>query len=372
MKLAFFCNYLNHHQVLVADELYKILGDEYCFVATLPRNNEELKGGEDYSSRPYCILAAGSEGAHQRGLLLAREAETCIFGACSQEYAVERAKQPDCGLSFELAERWLKHGWLTFCSPVFRTWLKNYYFYYRNKPFYKLCSSAYAAQDDDKLHAYVGRHFKWAYFSEVPESQPSFGVNETVNLMWCARFISWKHPELAIRCAQKLAEDGCEFHLNMYGDGELKDEMVRLVKSLNLTDYISFYGNVPNPEVKEAMRNSDIFLFTSDKREGWGVVANEAMANGCVVVGRKSIGSVPYLIQDGVNGFHYFDIGVLCEKVEWLIEHKSEIQKMKENAYDSMRILWTPYNAAISLLRLVNDINEDRDSSIEEGPCSIA
>ena len=71
MKLAFYSNYLNHHQVLVADALYAILGDEYKFVATLPRNESELKGGADYSSRPYCILAGESEAAHAQALALA-------------------------------------------------------------------------------------------------------------------------------------------------------------------------------------------------------------------------------------------------------------------------------------------------------------
>ena len=66
MKLVFYCNYLNHHQVLVADELYKHLGYDYAFVATLPRNDKELKGGLDYSNRPYCILAGESNDAHDK------------------------------------------------------------------------------------------------------------------------------------------------------------------------------------------------------------------------------------------------------------------------------------------------------------------
>ena len=167
MKLVFYCNYLNHHQVLVADELYGMLGDCYAFVATLPRNERELKGGADYSSRPYCILAGESHEAHERAMELARNAEVCVFGACSQEYAVERARQKDCGLSFEMGERWLKRGWINVLSPTLRQWWMNYMRYYHNKPFYKLCSSAFVANDDNRLGAYLGRHFKWGYFTGV-------------------------------------------------------------------------------------------------------------------------------------------------------------------------------------------------------------
>ena len=372
MKLAFYCNYLNHHQVLVADELYKILGNEYCFVATLPRNVNELKGGDDYSSRPYCILAGESDDARNYGMQLAREAETCIFGACSQEYAVERAKQLDCGLSFEVAERWLKNGFLTIGSPVFRNWLKNYFVYYRKKKFYKLCSSAFAASDDNKMHIYIGRHFKWAYFSEVPESFPVHTETDTIRLMWCARFIAFKHPELAIKCSKRLADKGLNFHLDMYGDGELRPKMEKLSECWGLSELISFHGNIPNEKIIASMRESDVFLFTSDKKEGWGVVANEAMANGCVVLGRDCIGSVPYLINNSVDGFYFSDIDGLCEKIEWLIANRAEMENMKKRAYESMRKLWNPYNAAKSLLRLINDINDGRESSIQEGPCSKA
>ncbi len=48
---------------------------------------------------------------------LAREAEVCVFGANSMEYALERVKQSECGLSFEFGERWLKRG-LMYSRPT--------------------------------------------------------------------------------------------------------------------------------------------------------------------------------------------------------------------------------------------------------------
>ena len=190
MKLAFYCNHLNHHQVRVADELYELLGEDYVFIATLPRNKDSLKGGVDYSSRPYCILAGESNDAHDKALVLARTADVCVFGACSQEYAVERAKQKDCGLSFEMGERWLKRGLINVLSPTLRRWWMNYMRYYHRKPFYKLCSSAFVANDDNRLGAYRGRHFKWGYFTGVDcdfdvEASSDVSTTEITPLMWC-------------------------------------------------------------------------------------------------------------------------------------------------------------------------------------------
>ena len=83
MELTFFMNYLNHHQVLVADLLYEKLGDQFCFVVTLPVDLSEMKGGSDYSSRPYCIIASKNRESHEYAMFLARNSQTCVFGANS-------------------------------------------------------------------------------------------------------------------------------------------------------------------------------------------------------------------------------------------------------------------------------------------------
>ena len=100
---------------------------------------------------------------------LVREAEVCVFGANSMEYALERVKQSECGLSFEFGERWLKRGWINVLSPHLRRWWLNYQRYFRHKPFYKLNASAFAAADHRKLHTYEGRCYRWGYFTAVPE-----------------------------------------------------------------------------------------------------------------------------------------------------------------------------------------------------------
>ena len=40
------------------------------------------------------------------------------------------------------------------------------------------------------------------------------------------------------------------------------------------------------------------------------------------------------------------------------------------NGYKTMRDVWSPKNAAINFLQLVEDIQQGRDCSIEDGPCS--
>ena len=381
MKVVFYCNYLNHHQVLIADELYRLLGDDYRFVATLPRNEKELKGGLDYSLRPYCLLAGESEVARDEAMRLAREAEVCVFGACSQEYTVERARQSKCGLSFEMGERWLKRGWVNVFSPHLLKWWVNYVRYYHRRSFYKLCASAFTASDDRNLLAYRGRHYKWGYFTAVDEEYkveaPELGVSTfeiTPHIMWCSRFLKLKHPELPIRMAASLKSKGYRFVLDMYGSGEEEDTTKQLAHDLGVEDVAHFHGALPNAEILQAMRQHDIFLFTSDRYEGWGAVANEAMANGCVLVASDAIGSTPYLIKEGVNGLSFASESVeaLTERVEWLINHPEQLQTMRHGALFTMQEIWSPAKAASALLHLVDDLQHGRQSSLVEGPCSKA
>lgn len=388
MKLVLFSNYLNHHQVLVADEFYRLLGDDFRFVATLSVNENELKGGADYSSRPYCILAAENDEARTMAFSLAREADTCVFGACSQEFAVERAKQNPEGLSFEMGERWLKHGLLTIGSPVFRQWVLNYIRYFRKANFYKLCCSSFTASDDVKLGAYVGKHYKWGYFTRVEKNfvetcSQDVSTKGKVHILWCARFILWKHPELVIQLAVKLKADGYDFVIDMYGDeGNLalhdkpfpRIKLEKLIAKLDLKDCVNLKGSRPNAEILKAMQEGDIFLFTSDRLEGWGAVANESIANGCVLVASDEIGSTGYLIEDKVTGlkFKSCNLDSLYEQVKFLLDNPSEMKRISSNGKQHMAELWNPENAAKSLLRLIDDLQDSGETSILNGPCSKA
>ncbi len=377
-KLIFFSNYLNHHQVPLADAFYDILGNSYAFVATMPVKEEHLKGGKDYSSRPYCVVASKDEATRQYAMQLAQTAEVCVFGADSLEYAIARAKQSSCGLSFEFSERWLKRGWVNILSPHLLKWWWSYQRYFRNKPFYKLNASGFAANDHLKLHTYQGRCYKWGYFTAIDEKNPveasldvsTSGIAPT--FMWCARFLKWKHPELPVLMAERLKRKGYDFSLDFYGSGDEEAPTKRLVEAKGLGDVVKFHGALPNAEVLQEMRRHDIFLFTSDSNEGWGAVANESMSQGCVLAASDAIGSTPFLVKHRENGlvFKSCDVDSLTEEAEWLINHPQEMRRMQQAAIDTMQNVWSPKNAASNFLKLVGDLKNNRECSIEYGPAS--
>ena len=396
MTIAFFSNFLNHHQKLVADELAFSEGIEYTFVETVPMYDWLKKGGyTDYSRESYVLRAWENNENRRKAIEMAKEVDVALFGGPEVLYLeVIRAKYSD-KLSFEVSERWLKRGILNILSPRL---LKSQWYYhtlFRKKPFYKLCASAFGAGDQYKLHSYIGRCYKWGYFIAVDKNfdvEVSLNVSTTeiTSLMWCSRFLLWKHPELPILLAKNLKDKGYCFHLNMFGSGEKLGVSKQLVAELGLNDVISFCGNIPNAELLLEMRKHAIFMFTSDRNEGWGAVSNESMSNGCVLVGSDAIGSVPFLVQDNLTGVVYSSasastgftkkglkiddeaLNSLTEKVEWLLRHPKERKRIAVNGFRNMYDVWSPANAAKNLLTLIDDLQNGRESSIKEGPCSKA
>ena len=120
------------------------------------------------------------------------------------------------------------------------------------------------------------------------------------------------------------------------------------------------------------MRKADIFLFTSDKNEGWGAVMNEAMSSACAVVACREIGSVPYLIKHGENGMIYRKRGKnsLYDCVTTLMRDSSLRMEMQKKAYETIRDVWNAETAAKRLLHLIDCINKGEEAGYDFGPCS--
>jgi len=375
MTIVFFSNYLNHHLVQVFDELYNLTDRNFYFVATtsMPKFRKTL-GYEDYSDRPYLIKAFEDK----EQLAIAKELSVCsdvaIFGGITTlVYEKERLKRGL--LTFNCSERWLKKGIINVLSPKLLKYM-YYYFKYTNLNHFKLCSSAFAASDHLRLGMFRNRCFKWGYFPMVNKKQDCLTMKgkegEKVRLLWCARLIKLKHPELPILLAKKLKNEGYCFELNMYGNGEDYDNCLTLIKKHNLEDVVHLKGAVKNSEVLDAMKRHDIFLFTSDRREGWGAVTNEAMSNACVVVGSDKIGSIPFLIKDGENGciFESGSLNSLYQKAKWLLDNPEIRYKLSIQSFKTITELWSPQVAANNLIKLSECLLLGKESPIKEGPCS--
>lgn len=374
MHIVFISNFFNHHQEALSKELDRLTEHQYTFVSTTPMTQERKRMGWDsQSTSPYVLetFHAGFPNDRLQNLIL--EADVVVWGAVPHLLLRKRIKKGL--LTFWYSERLYKAP-----CPRYRLLQKRITMYYkfgRHKNLYLLCAGAYTAADFAKTHTLSGKHYKWGYFPETryySDIDELISKKEPASILWTARMIDWKHPEIPVRIARLLKEQGYSFHMTLIGNGELQDFISSLIQENDLTKEMTLIDNLTPEEVRNEMERNQIFLVTSDRNEGWGAVVNEAMNSCCAIVANHAIGSVPFLIKDSINGFIYKDgnINELFEKVTWLLNHNEACRKMGKEAYRTISEHWNAQNAAHRLLTLSQQLLAGNDTPFSDGICSKA
>lgn len=407
LQFVFVSNYLNHHQIPFCDAMYRLLEGSFAFVQTERVEEERIRmGWRENNEKPYLKLYYEEPEQCRR---LIEQCGIVLFGGSDDEtYIRGRLEQGRPLLRY--SERLYKGGQWKAVSP--RGLLRKYkdHTRYRNKPIYLLCAGAYVPSDFHIVRAYPGKMLKWGYFPETRHydveqllaqkgwrrgepDRDGRTENGTAYLLWAARMIDWKHPELALRTAAYLKEKGCDFHMDMVGGGAMEEQISRERDRLHLQEYVTLCGYCPPGEVRRRMEQADIFLATSDRGEGWGAVINEAMNSGCAVVGDHMMGAVPYLICHGQNGMIYEDgrEDSLFTMTEELVQNRAYRQRLARAAVKTITEEWNGENAAARLLAFCREQgllalqegqggnraeaqpqDRDGDELFAQGPCSPA
>lgn len=392
---VFVSNYLNHHQIPFCNAMYELCKGSFAFVQTEPVEEERIRmGWAEKIQQPYLKLYYKEE-EQCRGLI--SDAKVVLFGGCDDEsYIEERLEKGKTVIRYN--ERLYKTGQWKAVSP--RGLRKKYHDHtrYRKSPVYLLCAGAYVPSDFSIVRAYPEKMYCWGYFPETKpydvdrllagkgwtgscspaaeeESGPAGAADGVAGrisyILWAARMIDWKHPELPVETARYLKSRGLSFHMDIIGGGAMEEQVKALRTEYGLEEEVRLLGFMPPAQVREYMEKADIFLFTSDRQEGWGAVANEAMNSGCALIADHMIGAVPYLVKDGENGLIYRDgnrkeLFALAEK---LVKDRELCARLGRNAYRTITEVWNAENAAKALwelcgsLGLVDEFHEAQGGS---------
>lgn len=376
MTITFFTNFINHHQVYVADEIYRLIGNQYHVVVYSPLPDSfRHTGYPDFYDRPYIIKRYASDSELKKATELESNSDVVIIGSMHCPFLKKRAYQHK-KITFYYNERWFKKSKWRILNPRTLRWLYNNHVKYNYANVFMLCASAFTPVDANFFRLYRGRCFKWGYFPDVikyNDIENILSKKSNITIVWCARFIDWKHPEIPIKVALALRERGLNFNIEMIGSGEKLPDIVKMVKKYNLNDYVQVLGNMPTTDVRKHMLKAGIFMFTSDKNEGWGAVLNEAMNSACAVVADSRIGSAPFLIKDKLNGFLYNNVDNLILLIDHLLKNPAIQMGIGKAAFHTMTNMWNPQNAASRLVCLSENLIDGTHKELySDGPCSIA
>jgi len=112
------------------------------------------------------------------------------------------------------------------------------------------------------------------------------------------RLIYYKGVEYLVKAMQNV-----EGKLIIAGDGELKPDLLELVKKLGIEDRVEFAGTLSDEEVAAHYHACDVFVLPSiESSEAYGLVQLEAHACGKPVISTDLPTGVPFVNKDGYSG----------------------------------------------------------------------
>lgn len=378
MKIVIVSNYINHHMKALCEELYKITGMNLAFIETKApeSDSDSFKRGYAYymadsSAEEMPWIVHGWQAQEQASKIIF-DADAVITANCSDHWILPRLKAKK--LTFRAHERWYRKPlpWYQFPRAIIGGWIHHGRF----SSLHLLSASGYTAADAAKIGCFCGKAYRWGYFPVFREYTPQQieenKCSDTPVILWAGRFIDWKRADDALAVCEKLLAEGYDFRLHIAGSGPEEENLRRIAKGMG--NAVQFMGVLSPEELRDEMEKSNIFLFTSDFQEGWGVVLNEAMNSGCAVVASHAAGATPYLVEDGENGLIYpcGNRDTMAKKIRKLLDSPAYRLQTGLRAYETIREQWTPEQAAFRLIRLCEYLLNGTPPAGKDGPCSTA
>lgn len=149
-------------------------------------------------------------------------------------------------------------------------------------------------------------------------------LHKPVELLFVGRLVKQKNIRLIIESIKYIKNS---IRLNIVGDGEEKDNLEKLVKSIKLNNVI-FHGKKESSELVNYYRNSDIFLMSS-LNEGMSLSMLEAMAAGLPIVSNK-VSSIDNSLKCGEFIENLTSLN-LARKIDKLIDSTYEYDEISNN-----------------------------------------
>jgi len=130
---------------------------------------------------------------------------------------------------------------------------------------------------------------------------PSRDTSAALRIITVGSFVWVKGTTYALQALRLLLDRGVPVHLTLVGDGEERQRILYTIDDLGLGEHVEVAGRLPPVDVRDRLRNSDVFILPS-LSEGFCNAAIEAMACGVPVV-MTNCGGVREGLTDGVEGF---------------------------------------------------------------------
>ena len=188
---------------------------------------------------------------------------------------------------------------------------------------------------EDKLHKFI---FPSLYDKEVLKEpvcmeekrrlREELGISENKAIISVGQFIYRKGFDVLLKAAEGFPESVGFYFVG----GEPTEEYLDLQRKLGLKN-VHFIGFKNKESLLKYYRAADLFVLPT-RNDTWGLVINEAMAQGLPVITTTRCVAGTEFVQDGETGYLVppDDVGALHDAMEKVIFDNALLEKMSENS----------------------------------------
>lgn len=165
------------------------------------------------------------------------------------------------------------------------------------------------------------------YYPDVIDDVPK----DAGRIIFVGRFNREKRIDRLISAFSSIADKYSNWHVDIFGEGNEKKNLLRQISDLKLEDRIVIHE--PTQTIYDEYKRSEMLVLCSE-HEAYSLVLVEAMSCGVPCISMDCPYGPREIIKNGFNGLLAKDGDVedLASKMEWLITHDVERRKMGINA----------------------------------------
>ena len=226
-----------------------------------------------------------------------------------------------------------------FKERVKRYFLKGAYGYFSTAKIHDEYYLTYGAPSE-KLHRYPFTSlFNRDIVAAIPTKaeklalRKKLGLKEEKIILSVGRFIHGKGFDVAIKSMATLSDK-----IGLYIIGGIPTEEYLKLKEDVRADNVHFVGFMNKAALKQYYFAADLFILPT-REDVWGLVINEAMANGLPIVSTDRCVAATELVENNVNGY-IIPINhekALAESINKILDNEENVKKMSEASLKKIR-----------------------------------
>lgn len=151
------------------------------------------------------------------------------------------------------------------------------------------------------------------------------------SFVFLGRLVSDKGADMAIQLLSCLKEKfNRNFELTIVGSGPEEESLKALAAKNQLTDQITFTGNLKGSALNAILNEHQFLIVPSRWQEPFGIVALEGIASGCIPIVSDESGLVDAVGDAGII-FKRNNLNSLCEEVISVINDTDKLKLLREH-----------------------------------------